>query len=363
MTGIIWAMPLTPNPDLPPPRLLVRAVRAGDAVTVRRLLDDGCSPDGDGVMSPLGLAAERGDLAVTRLLLAYGADPAWRHRFTGWSALTIADANERWDLASELEAAGTPRESRLAHGYTPLHRAARRGDVEQALVEVAVSAVDARDANGDTPLVLAIRSRSDTAVRSLLRAGANPNHENDGFSVLCDAAYEDSVLGQDTDFVGLLVAAGAKLNPSGYPPLFMAVNQEGSSASVLRRLVAAGADINAVAAADGETVLHRIVSIAEPTMIDAALKCGAKLEARDARGRTPLLSAASQPSVENFVHLASLGADLAARDTDGNGTWDLLDDGGGDEQAVKLRQLLLAAERDPTFDWRAFRSGESEAAN
>ena len=346
-TGIMYAMPSNRNLDLPQRSLLVRAIRAGDVDTVRRLLEDGCSPDGEGVMSPLGHAAKRGDLEITRLLIADGANVAWTHRFTGWSALTIADANESWALAEELEAAGASKERRLAHGYTSLHRAARRGDVEQALLGIESGAIDALDANGDTPLVLAIGARSETSVRSLLRAGADPNHENDGFSVLCDAAYEDSVLDQDTDFVGLLIAAGADPNPAGYPPLFMAVNQEGSSASVLRRLVASGADISAVTPADGETILHRIVSIAERAMIDAAMECGAKIEARDARGRTPLLTAASQPSVENFVRLASLGADLGARDTAGRNARDLLEDVGDDEAASVLLRLLAASEHDP----------------
>lgn len=160
---------------------------------------------------------------------------------------------------------------------------------------------------------------------ALLQAGADPNFSNDAWSVLNDAVYEDSRPAEDTHFVELLLAAGADPNPPGYPPLFCAVNQEWSSGSVLRHLVAAGADIKAIGDWEQRTVLHRIAAIAGASLVDTALDLNAAIEARDRLGRTPLLAAADTHNTETLTRLIERGADITARDARDQSLNDLLE--------------------------------------
>jgi cytohesin len=304
---------------------LRRAVRLGDVAAVRELLEAGVGPDDGRVsLSPLALAARSGFTDVVAVLLDHGADSAWSSR-TGWTAATFADVEGFGHIADRIVAAGAPATSRTAHGYGPLHRAARGGEVEALRLLVRAGPVDPRDAQGDTPLMLAVRHRKEDALDVLLAAGADPNHVTDGqWSALAAGAYQDSVLDQATTFVNRLIRAGADPNPAGYPPLLCAINQEGCSAAVLGRLVAAGADITATEAGGG-TVLHRVAGIAEAPLVDAVLDAGADIEARDDRGRTPLLAAADATNDTTFLRLAERGADVDARDNAGRSATDLLD--------------------------------------
>lgn len=280
---------------------------------------------------PLFAAAELGLTEVVELLISSGADATTIHR--DWSAATEADASDCLELAARLVTLGAPASSRLAHGYSQLHRAARRGDVTAALDGLGRDQLDPVDAGGETPLMLAINHRRERAAAALLAAGANANFSHRGHSALCEAAYQDSRPDEPTHFVAQLLAAGA--DPLRDQPHFFAVNQEWSSAIVLRQLIEAGADVNANQW--GQTLLHRIAEISTLEMLDTALEFGGKVEARDRNGRTPLLAAAFSRNPETFARLLERGADASARDASGSGIEDLLDDSAPSEE---IRALL-----------------------
>ena len=143
--------------------------------------------------------------------------------------------------------------------------------------------------------MLAVQQRNEAAAGLLVRCGADPDLGDRFCSPLAHAAYQDSIRDRSTNSVELVLDAGAAR--AGYPPLFMAVNQEGSSAAVLGRLVAAGCDINGrldmpTSLDHGETVLHMVASIGDAALVDAAVGLGADIHARSRRGRTPLHEAA-----------------------------------------------------------------------
>jgi uncharacterized protein len=316
-----------PSPTMRPVQL-GRTIRNNDVEAMRRLLIGGLDPNPPGwAASPLANACSMGFAEIAELLLAHGADPAWvapdGWGTDGWTAATFADAAEFFSLAERIVAAGAPVASRTAHGYTAAHRATRRGDLDDLRRAIAdPAAVDARDAQGDTPLSIALQFRREDAARALVDAGADPDHLGDGYSNLAWAAYQDSVRDRSTRFVELLLGAGADPRPGGYPPTFMTINDEGRSIEVLTRLVRAGADL---AATDGrgETVLHRAAVMASGDFVDPIVDLGASLEARDDHGRTPLLTAADSGNADTFARLLARGADRAAVDDDGHSAGEL----------------------------------------
>lgn len=319
----------------------MRAARRGDDDVVRACLASGVDPNVRRGRVPIVVAAEAGRSEIVELLVEAGADPTWLDD-AGWLALTYADAGEFYGLADRLEELGAPAATRLAHGYSALHRAALRSDAV-AIAELAHSiGTETLDAQGDTALVLAFRSRSVDCVEVLLNAGANIEHVNEDWSVLAEAAYVDATGDQTTDFVERLIAAGVDPNPAGYPPLFCCVNQEGSSADVIRRLAAAGADVHVIAGWERETLLHRIAQIGDREedahFVDLVLELGADIEALDGAGRTPLLAAAHSGNGGMFARLLELGANLSATDRTGLGAAGLVDD--RDLDAAFIRQLI-----------------------
>lgn len=131
--------------DLP---TLHRAVLNSDLAAIRRAIAEGddvnARADGDG-RAPLHVAAAFEDAAILRALLDAGAEPSIADR-AGLTPLHVAVYGRRWDLVDEL----------LRRGANP-------------------NAIDARKT---TPLTLAVsfdRTPDARAVRSLLRAGGDPD--------------------------------------------------------------------------------------------------------------------------------------------------------------------------------------------
>eukprot|EP01052_Picozoa_sp_SAG31_P016376 SAG31_NODE_1082_length_10014_cov_5.324962_3_plen_143_part_00 len=79
------------------------------------------------------------------------------------------------DLGADVNAANS-------HGMTPLHQAARSGDVVSAKALIAAGAdVDAVDNHGATPLIHAAQKGEGEVLSELLESGANHNHEAHGY--------------------------------------------------------------------------------------------------------------------------------------------------------------------------------------
>jgi ankyrin repeat protein len=150
------------------------AVRNGDRATVRRHLAAGVSPvaiDASG-FTPLHLAAFGGHGGLVRVLLAAGAPVDVRsvHRrcCTGATALHLAVAAGQAGAAEILLDAGAHPSTRDEAGWTPLHLAADRGDVEMVRLLLRAKAPVDVWVGDATPLDLA-RLKWHAAVVGLLR--------------------------------------------------------------------------------------------------------------------------------------------------------------------------------------------------
>jgi ankyrin repeat protein len=160
-----------------PAQQVVQAAQRGDLAELRRLLaagGDANATSGDG-MTPLHWAAERGDSAMAAALLRAKADPSAATRIGAHTPLHIAARTASVAVARQLLAAGANPNARTTTGATALHLAATGGS------GAIVSAMLARQADvnaveqswGQTPLMFAAAADRPEAVQALLKGGAN----------------------------------------------------------------------------------------------------------------------------------------------------------------------------------------------
>lgn len=143
------------------------------------------------------LLAESPSLATQASTLGATRDEASPHYFeeiahyvyAGDTALHIAAAAHRRDIARELVAKGAQPRARNRRGAEPLHYAADgipgsrawNPEGQYAVVEFLISAgaePNALDKTGVAPLHRAVRTRCAAAVRALLENGADPRLQN-----------------------------------------------------------------------------------------------------------------------------------------------------------------------------------------
>ena len=211
----------------------------GNAAIIGALLARGADantllPGGE---SALMTASRTGDLKSIQLLLKEGADPN-AHERKGQSAIMWAAAEGHADVVAELIKAGADPNDSLPSGFNPLFFSVRAGkvNVAQLLLSkgVDVKQVLKSTAGGKAPrkgtgtLMLAVENGHFELAIQLVDAGADPNDERSGYTVLHALSWvrkPNRGDGDDGDpapmvsgkldslpFVHALVARGANVN-------------------------------------------------------------------------------------------------------------------------------------------------------
>lgn len=210
--------------------------------------------DADGT-TDLHRAVERNDLEQVERLLAEGADATVVNRY-GVAPLHIAALNGNAAIVERLIADGVDPDTALPEGETALMTAARSGDVPtlDILIEAGAAVNEREGWKGQTALMWAAAENNAAAVERLLAAGAERDATSAGgeFTALTFAVRAGAI-----DATRALLAAGAPVNATlrdGTSLLVLAVtNAHYELAGIL---LAAGADPDA--AAQGWTALHQI---------------------------------------------------------------------------------------------------------
>ena len=183
--------------------------------------------------------------------------------------------------------------------------------VSMALV-ASVPAAARAQADGSTPLMLAIDRGEEDAAARLVRSNANVNAANEyGATALWVAAASGNA-----SMVKLLLDAHANPNAallSGETPLMTAIDNGNADTAAL--LIAHGADVNVRESSAGQTALMWAVADRAPTLVKLLLGHRADPHARSMRGFTPLLFAAQQGDVDSGRLLLEAGADVDDRGT------------------------------------------------
>ena len=220
--------------------------------------------------------------------------------------LIAADADPA-ELRAAVESGGNL-ETTDANGRTPLRLAVMlgRAALVQTLIELRAD-VNAADPLGETPLMSAAQRGDVAIVETLLAARAKVDAKTKaGLTPLLVAAHHGQA-----DVVQALAAAHANLNQgnrSGATPL-MAAARAGQHA-VVCTLLEAGAKVDAVDV-QGQTALMYAAAGGRPDTIDVLLDHGAQLRAKNQRGATALSIALGAENAAWARRLRDAGRDLA----------------------------------------------------
>ena len=122
--------------------------------------------------------------------------------------------------------------------------------------------------------------------------------------------------------VELLLKVGADpkaKDKAGHDPLYCVANERSRAGGgeVVRALVRAGADTNALGGVKDVSALHMAARRGNVEVAEALLDCGADLEARDSKGETPLRRAVNCGKTEVAALLLARGADRHSRGSAG----------------------------------------------
>jgi ankyrin repeat protein len=312
----------------------------GNGAMVELLLEAGADPNTplSGGETPLMTAARTGTLASVKALLSRGASVDNTDDRRGQTALMWAAAEGHAGVVQELIGAGADFRTRLASGFTPLLFAVREGrlDVVRVLLKagaevnetIPVDGGRRRGYGGRLPpagasaLLLAVTNAHFELAAHLLDAGANPNADLPGFTVLHaitvvrkpgvgdnDPAPEGSGHTSSLELVKKLVARGADVNAR----MTKRVNLNNTRANELR----ATPFFLAALTADAE-LMRTLATLGANPLLSNADDSTPLMAAAGLATRSPGEDAGTESEVLEAVQVAlDLGADLNAVDNNG----------------------------------------------
>ena len=223
--------------------------------------------------------------------------------------LVLATAFALAALPAAAQVAPSPAE---IAGYTGLHAAAQRGDVNtiQRLATASPEALAARDGHGRTAVHVAAFARQRKALEALAAAGADLGLlENDRYDAVTIAAVADD---EETLRVLLALGASAKLTTSRYDGTALIAAAHLGHDGVVRQLIAVGAPLDHVNNLHWTAVIESIVlgdgGPRHQAVLRALIDAKAKLQLADRSGRTPLTLARERGYTAMAQMLVTAGA-------------------------------------------------------
>ena len=318
---------------------LLLACTNGNGAMVELLLNAGADPNAalPGGETPLMTAARSGSHRSVKALLSRGAIVDSKDERRGQTALMWAAAEGHADVAQELIGAGADVRARVPSGLTPLLFAVREG--RTAVVRVLLRAgadvnetipVEGRRRGyggrlppaGGSALLMAVMNAHFELAADLLDAGANPNADLPGYTVLHaitvvrrpgvgdnDPAPEGSGGLSSIELVKKLAARGANVNARMTKRANLnntRANEIGATPFFLAALTADAELMKTLSALDANPLLTNTDN-STPLMMAAGLAT-----------RSPGEDAGTESEVLEAVQAAlDLGADVNAIDNNG----------------------------------------------
>jgi uncharacterized protein len=230
-------------------------------------------------------------------------------------------------LATELLDYGASVDARDRFGARPLSHAARFGHLGMVDLLLARGAlINARNLAGATALYFAADGGHVSVAQRLIELGADVNLTGrSGISPVAAAAYA----GSDAIVEALLARGADERVPddTGKPPIVYAAAR--ARLDIMKRLLGRNMDINARYQHDLTLLMwasgadEKVPEAEAIKVVKYLVDAGARIDDRDARGRTALMIAAEGGRAEIVALLLARGADPSLKDQAGKRAADL----------------------------------------
>jgi ankyrin repeat protein len=230
-------------------------------------------------------------------------------------------------FATELLVSGASVDARDRFGARPLSHAARFGHLEMVDLLLARGApIDARNLAGATALYFAAEGGHVSVAQRLIQQGADVNlTARSGISPVAAAAYAGSDV-----IVESLIAHGAderSADDTGKSPIVYAAAR--AKLDIVKRLLGRNIDVNGRYQHDLTLLMwasgadEKVPEADAIEVVKYLVDAGARIDDRDARGRTALMIAAEGGRAEIVALLLARGADPSLKDQAGKRAADL----------------------------------------
>lgn len=312
------------------------AVRRGDYDAVEQALAKGANvntTDKKDGWSLLHTAAYLGHYSIVKLLLSRGANVQATSRRGATALYGAAHQVEVSIVQLLVENGARPSTFDLSENNgSGIARATIRQVLNQPIRSTPVNRtradVNAKDADGNNPLVRAAQCGDCKAVKALIDTGADVSmwglHDESALHIAAEKGHYD--------VVEVLIAAGADVNGrSGYisdTPLMAAAGRGHSE--IVKLLILSGADVNGRSGyKTGDTALLIAACNGHSDIVSLLCAAGADVNAQCDEGMTALIKAASTPyryRVDTVMALITAGADVNAKNNNQNSALSLAAD-------------------------------------
>lgn len=328
---------------------LMTAAVGGHADAVKLLIEHGADPttvDKEG-LTPLMNAAENGTVPVLQVLVeATKNDPKYINAISnsGFSALIIASAHGHAKAVEYLLSVGADKNVHAADNQVTalmFASASNHVDVVRVLLDSGCE-IDAKHSNGGTALLEASTGGAVDAIQVLIEKGAAVDiTDDDGVTPLMAIASQ----GNETGFDIIMDTLRRKFNndPTKLKEFINLFSKSGGStvmfatagghAEATKKLIAAGADVNAIARAtpdyivkitkmkqegtsneidehvDGVSALHVAAQGGHLAAVNVLVEAGVDVTMKDDSGRSALLLAIKGNYGKVATALVKAGAD------------------------------------------------------
>lgn len=272
------------------------------------------------------------DADAVAQLLARGAEPGWidARDEEGWTPIHRASRRGLTSVLAHLLRAGADVKATLSDGTDALFLAVMAGS--PAALELLTRAGADIERHGGTALMRALELGDEGAFLKLLELGAKGEHTDPEMGL---TLLEYAIKTGRGVLVAPLLAAGARPDGAGATRPLMAAIEKGD-AQVVEALLAVGADPN-VCGTYGNTPMHAAAEAGSVALAERIRAAGAALDPIEARAdKTPLHWAAQNGQTAMVSWLADHGADAHRLDRDGKNARTLALAGGHDLTAGEL---------------------------